>query len=73
MAPTTECVHDVPVQIVIQNLHCPCLQPPWGLLRNRDEHRGVGLAEDEAFFALPLKLMPRGMQVHEGSKRKRTP
>ena len=62
-----------PVDVVVKDLDVARLELAWGLLRLRYKHRGVGLAEDEAFFALPLKLMPKGMQVPEGSKRKRTP
>ena len=35
---------DVPIQVVVQQLDSPCLQPPRRLLRDRDEHGWVRFA-----------------------------
>ena len=56
---------DAPVDVVVKDLDVTRLKLAWRFLRLRYKHRGVGLAEDEAFFALPLKLMPGGMKVHD--------
>ena len=64
---------DAPVDVVVKDLDVTRLELAWRFLRLRYKHRGVGLAEDEAFFALPLKFMSKGTEVHDWSKHKRMP
>ena len=57
---------DVPVDVVVKDLDVARLELAWGLLRLGYKHSGVGLADHEAFFSLPLEVVTAHHRDHRG-------